>query len=132
MKKQLIFSLLLISSSAVSAQCEPSVYDEARDTLHYQLRIERMEAQHHLLDMRARGMEVSYAASGALTPTRDQVASAFSADEAAWKFSCRSPQVLELQRRLARAATESAAGRLSDMTGGEYLQKWRKVVNRNQ
>lgn len=131
MTKTLI-TLLLISGGAIAAECQPSVYSEARDTLQYQLRIERMEANHHLLDMRSRGLEVSYAASGALTPSKQEVAAAFSADKAAWEFACRSPQVLEIQRRLARSATESAAARLSDVTGGEYLQKWRKVVNRNQ
>ncbi|HCF2449048.1 TPA: hypothetical protein NIA45_006748 [Pseudomonas aeruginosa] len=128
MTKTLI-TLLLVSSSALAAECDPSVYSEARETLQYQLRIERMEANHHLLEMRSRGLEVSYAASGALTPSKQEVAAAFAADEASWEFSCRSPHVLELQRRLVRAAKESAAARLSDITGGAFLQKWRQAVN---
>lgn len=123
--------LLLISGSAFGVECGNSVYSDARQTLHYQLRIERMEANHHVLDMRARELEVGHIASGALIPTQDEVDQAFAADAAAWKFACRSPQVLELQRRLARASIESAAARLADTAGGDFLLWWRKNVKRH-
>lgn len=105
----------LISIPAIATDCERTLEHSIRSEISNLLRIERLQAENHELLLTVMGGESSFAASRKALPNQADLKAAFKADEAAWGYSCRSPQLIQFSKSLQRISTTAAKARLSDL-----------------
>ncbi|HHM8366109.1 TPA: hypothetical protein ACRMZW_004311 [Pseudomonas aeruginosa] len=83
--------------------------------VHERLQIAELKADLHAAQMAAVGGEPRFAASRRALPSEDQLRAAFDADRSAWRYSCRSPHVVALDRSLSRISSAAAQARKADL-----------------
>ena len=120
MRVAAVFVALLVAAQAATAaplgECH---LDRAgpigvREDVAERLKVSQLKAELHEEKMRAAGVQPSYPATAAAVPGPDQLKAAFEADTAAWRYACRSPQVVEFDSALTRAASAAESARLAD------------------
>lgn len=120
MRAAAVFVALLIAAQAASAEPFGDCHlDRAgpigvREDVAERLKIAQLKAELHTEKMRTAGVEPSFAATAEAVPGSDQLKAAFEGDSAAWRYACRSPQVVEFDRALTRAASAAERARAAD------------------
>lgn len=125
MRASAAFIALLIAAQAAIAEplgdchLDRSGPIGVREDVAERLQIAQLKADLHAEKLKGSGTEPSYPATAAAVPTREQLQAAFEADSVAWRFACRSPQVVAFDGALTRAASAAFSARAADMARAE-------------
>lgn len=121
MRTPALFIALLIAAQAAIAEplgdchLDRSGPIGVREDVAERLQIAQLKADLHAEQLKASGIESSFAASRRALPSAEQLKASFEADSVAWRYACRSPQVVAFDRALTRSAARAAEARMADM-----------------